>query len=941
MVYPASTQLRCTRPLPPPPLATMVYAASSTPASRDYGVRSLFHSRLSRLWCMQPLPLPPLATTVYTTSSTPASRKYGVHGLFHPRLSQLWCTRPLPPPSLANTVYTASFIPASRNYGIHGLFHPCLSQLWPLPPLPLVTTMYAASSTPTSHDYGVHDLFHPRLLQIWCTRPLPSLPLATTVYPASSTPASHDYGVHDLFHPCLSQLQYTRPLPPPSLATMVYAASSTPASLNYGVHSLFHPHLSRPRCTQPLLPLPLATTVYTVSSTPASLNYGVHSLFHPHLSQLRCTQPLLPLPLATTVYMASSTLASLNYGVRSLFHPHLSRLWCTQPLLPLPLTTMVYTASSTPASHKYSVHNLFHPLPLATMVYMTSSTPTSLNYSPAFTSRKRAISSVDTSPKKQAKKAKPALNVELAEVLMGEKGGKSLGAKGKPKRKAIKKTSAMKDAEVAAAEAKGDPDHLTHVEQVLTDSGASVAPPVRLRQSQEPISSKAIPAAALGSHCLCRSEIVISTEIQNKEKDKLDEKIEEEDEDDQGSEENDDNSTEEEKDAVVTTPIRSGSVFSEKSTDEYGTLKDTQDADIVMKTPLKKIQVQDVKMTSPDQKEVLQGASRTKGGILCGKAMGNVANMADFADTQDIKDVDQILASEFGKIKLYISAQDPQTLDISGMKPIAAEVPLSATIKPVLELLGIRYQPIKVPNQCLYVLDDKELWIVKGDYDNALKENTCIDWKKTKNKFSLTLLVSTFNHTLNLGSSSLAPNNPPLKNKDRPKISNEHFLELLDLNIDPALVNRKPSDRERNVHIAYQKYKAIIIAIKGYANAKVKPGGWPSQFQNLTETEIIHMFVSKTSWHNSYKFYHKATGFAVMYDWLQDNDSALGDIAVWGYEKAVYMFQDYELWIAGAEGDKEKEDAIVAAKKKEEIAASSGTTSAAVAKIHKKRKQTK
>ncbi|TFK36619.1 hypothetical protein BDQ12DRAFT_725080 [Crucibulum laeve] len=109
--------------------------------------------------------------------------------------------------------------------------------------------------------------------------------------------------------------------------------------------------------------------------------------------------------------------------------------------------------------------------------------------------------------------------------------------------------------------------------------------------------------------------------------------------------------------------------------------------------------------------------------------------MADFADTQDIEDVDQILASEFGKIKLYISAQDPQTLDISGMKPIAAEVPLSATIKPVLELLGIRYQPIKVPNQCLYVLDDEELW-------------------------------STFNHTLNLGSSSLAPNNPPLKNKD-------------------------------------------------------------------------------------------------------------------------------------------------------------------------------
>ncbi|TFK31274.1 hypothetical protein BDQ12DRAFT_671995 [Crucibulum laeve] len=247
--------------------------------------------------------------------------------------------------------------------------------------------------------------------------------------------------------------------------------------------------------------------------------------------------------------------------------------------------------------------------------------------------------------------------------------------------------------------------------------------------------------------------------------------------------------------------------------------------------------------------------------------MGNVANMADFADTQDIEDVDQILASEFGKIKLYISAQDPQTLDISGMKPIAAEVPLSATIKPVLELLGIRYQPIKVPNQCLYVLDDEELWIVKGDYDNALKENTCIDWKKTENKFSLTSLV----------------------------------VLVLWL---PTILHSKTKIDQNYLMSTFWNFLILIL--------------------------ILHC----------YKFYHKATGFATMYDWLQDNDSALGDIAVWGYEKAVYMFQDYELWIAEAEGDKEKQDAIAAAKKKEETARSSGTTSAAVAKSHKKRKQT-
>ncbi|TFK37889.1 hypothetical protein BDQ12DRAFT_723955 [Crucibulum laeve] len=132
---------------------------------------------------------------------------------------------------------------------------------------------------------------------------------------------------------------------------------------------------------------------------------------------------------------------------------------------------------------------------------------------PAITSCKRAISSVDTSPKKQSKKAKPALNVELTGGAIGGKGGKSQGAKGKARGRATKKTSAMKDAEVAAAEAEGDPDHLTHVEQVLTDSGASVAPLVCLQQSQDPILSKVVPAAASASHCLCQSEIIMPTEI--------------------------------------------------------------------------------------------------------------------------------------------------------------------------------------------------------------------------------------------------------------------------------------------------------------------------------------------------------------------------------------------------------------------------------------------
>ncbi|TFK42113.1 hypothetical protein BDQ12DRAFT_710415 [Crucibulum laeve] len=547
---------------------------------------------------------------------------------------------------------------------------------------------------------------------------------------------------------------------------------------------------------------------------------------------------------------------------------------------------------------------------------------------PAFSSHKRAMSTTDTSPNKQAKKAKPALNVELTEGVVGGKGGKSQGAKGKGKGKAIRKTSAMKDAEVAAAEAQGDPDHLTHVEQVLANSGA---------------------------------KIILPTEIKNKKKEKEFEQIEEENEDDLEVNDSGDDTPEEE-DTIVATSRKSSSIQEDEGSDdedipeEKDTAvatpsiqksgdnddKDTLEEDDVVMTTSRKLdsisrkksmdksytskdaEDEDINMTSPTQKEILQGASQAKDGIVHGKAMGNTLNMADYSDYQDIEDVDQVLVSELGKVKLYMSSEDLQTVEVDKMKPLmGGEVPLLPTIKPILELLGGRYKPIKAPDQCLYVLDNEGLWIVKGDYDNALKENTPIKWKKTENGFSLTILVSTFNHILQLGSSSLdssalpalsVSNKPPLNNKDLPKISQEHFLELLD--IDSALIMRKSPDK----------------AIKGYADAKTICYGWPTQFQHLTETDIVNMFMSKSSWHIGYKHFTKATGFAIMYDWLEDNDNALGDTAVWGYEKAIYLLQDYNTWIVEAERIERGDTTAV-----ESLA----TTSTTAIKSHKKKKQTK
>lgn len=81
------------------------------------------------------------------------------------------------------------------------------------------------------------------------------------------------------------------------------------------------------------------------------------------------------------------------------------------------------------------------------------------------------------------------------------------------------------------------------------------------------------------------------------------------------------------------------------------------------------------------------------GGIIRGKAMGNVFNAADMSPVKEFR---HQLPSSMGKVKLYISGANPELLDITKMRPaMTAEAPLSGTIQPVLEALADHYSPVK------------------------------------------------------------------------------------------------------------------------------------------------------------------------------------------------------------------------------------------------------
>src|ERR1700679_1237244 len=95
----------------------------------------------------------------------------------------------------------------------------------------------------------------------------------------------------------------------------------------------------------------------------------------------------------------------------------------------------------------------------------------------------------------------------------------------------------------------------------------------------------------------------------------------------------------------------------------------------------------DVPMISPPvspPRDVLQGASRTTGGVLRGRAYGNVFNHADVEDERHV-------GPRKGKVLVYQSHKDPMIhkADMS----ITLEV--TSQLKPVLKSLARKYSPVR------------------------------------------------------------------------------------------------------------------------------------------------------------------------------------------------------------------------------------------------------
>ena len=101
-------------------------------------------------------------------------------------------------------------------------------------------------------------------------------------------------------------------------------------------------------------------------------------------------------------------------------------------------------------------------------------------------------------------------------------------------------------------------------------------------------------------------------------------------------------------------------------------------------------------MTSPPASPLrLQGASHTTGGFLRSQALGNVYNLADEMEIDGKLEGSQICQA--GKVHVYTSHCHP-----SNSKPyLSLKHPVTKSLAPVLEKLGIQYSPVK--SKCIII----------------------------------------------------------------------------------------------------------------------------------------------------------------------------------------------------------------------------------------------
>ncbi|KAM6490830.1 hypothetical protein JOM56_013699 [Amanita muscaria] len=195
----------------------------------------------------------------------------------------------------------------------------------------------------------------------------------------------------------------------------------------------------------------------------------------------------------------------------------------------------------------------------------------------------------------------------------------------------------------------------------------------------------------------------------------------------------------------------------------------------------------------------------------------------------------------------------------------------------------------------MYVHEDGE-WSIKGRFKHAIEANVGVTWETENGQLTLSLCAegnNIFGASYAPVVASYAPvagtsdGVPVSKVVGTGDISKKELIALL--NIPEQLT---VATKNADVRLSYAKYKACLNA-QETLGLKIKDGTWPSSVKKPTITQIIEIFVSKTSWHKYMtKAFHDISHHAGLKAWLEDEAGGPTDIVVWGKNQATYTISD-------------------------------------------------
>ena len=337
----------------------------------------------------------------------------------------------------------------------------------------------------------------------------------------------------------------------------------------------------------------------------------------------------------------------------------------------------------------------------------------------------------------------------------------------------------------------------------------------------------------------------------------------------------------------------------------------------------------DIKMHSPPKDPIpAYGSSRSAGGSLRGRAVGNTFNIADAEQVwSDVNRLD--VEPTKGKIYIYISDLNPAVVDIAKSSFIANvyDIAKCQTVQDLMKRGSRDYSPIRRPAYRLFIRDEDD-WCAHGRYESIINRTSTaedyIKWMKDdeNNKYFIRILGTTFDPSSSLylpgfagRSSSLGSRSVSGSRSDTPPSQMPTFQQgpsnpftftgrnmsdtlrnrlVEELGIDIYFTNRSSS----GLRFCWGRYLAITKAIE-QAQSTFKAGSWPSDLPAFNEVLIVEVFISKSAWYNqknSFALVQKH--YPNMVVWLdQDISDQDEDEDVWGEYREKYKFEDLKEYL--------------------------------------------